>query len=121
MARIDWREVGVGMVVPALVIAVWHMAAVLEWVNPQVLPSPGAVVTKWVEYLLPLQPYDPAAGSKLQWMFSGELIHDSLGSLYRVAVGFAVGAGLALPIGLAMGASRHVYAWLNPLDRKSVV
>ncbi|WEF31234.1 ABC transporter permease [Pseudoduganella chitinolytica] len=115
MARIDWREVGIGMVVPALVIALWHLAAVLEWVNPQVLPSPGAVVTKWVEYLLPLQPYDPMAGSKLAWFFSGELIHDSLGSLYRVVVGFGVGAGLALPIGLAMGASRHVYAWLNPL------
>jgi len=115
MARIDWREVGVGLVVPALVIALWHTAAHLEWVNPQVLPSPGAVVAKWIEYLLPLQPYDAAAGSRLAWMFSGELIHDSLGSLYRVVVGFVVGAGLALPVGLAMGASRHVYAWLNPL------
>src|SRR5450830_136918 len=115
MARIDWREIGVGLVVPAVVILLWHMAAHLQWVNAQVLPSPGAVVAKWVEYLLPLQPYDAAAGSKLAWVFSGELVQDSLGSLYRVVVGFVIGAGLALPLGLAMGAKPRVYAWFNVL------
>ncbi|MBB3220680.1 ABC transporter permease [Pseudoduganella umbonata] len=115
MARIDWREAGIGMVVPVAVIAAWQLASSQEWVNPQVLPSPWAVVTKWVEYLLPLQPHDPATQSWLAWAFSGELIHDSLGSLYRVVVGFLIGAGLALPVGLSMGASPRVYAWLNPL------
>ncbi|MBA5638871.1 ABC transporter permease [Duganella sp. LX20W] len=115
MAKSQWREAGVGLVVPALVIAVWQAAASLGWVNPQVLPSPWAVVHKWFEYLLPLQPYDPAAGSWLRWAFSGELIGDAMGSLYRVIVGFVVGAGLALPLGLAMGASPRVHAWLNPL------
>jgi NitT/TauT family transport system permease protein len=108
-----WREFGVGLVVPAAIIAFWQFIAVMGWVNPQVLPSPVAVVEKWVAYLLPLQPY--AEGSKLAWYFSGELLIDSLGSMYRVVVGFAIGAGLALPIGLAMGASNRVYAWLNPL------
>lgn len=108
-----WRVFGVGLVVPALIIALWQWVAAMGWVNPQVLPSPLAVVEKWVAYLLPMQPY--AGGSKLAWYFSGELIIDSLGSMYRVLVGFAVGAGLALPIGLAMGASNRVYAWLNPL------
>jgi NitT/TauT family transport system permease protein len=108
-----WREFGVGLVVPAAIIAFWQFIAMMGWVNPQVLPSPVAVVEKWVAYLLPLQPY--AEGSKLAWYFSGELIIDSLGSMYRVLVGFVIGAGLALPIGLAMGASNRVYAWLNPL------
>jgi NitT/TauT family transport system permease protein len=108
-----WREFGVGLVVPALIIALWQSVAAMGWVNPQVLPSPLAVVEKWVAYLLPMQPY--ADGSKLAWYFSGELIIDSLGSMYRVLVGFAIGAGLALPIGLSMGASNRVYAWLNPL------
>jgi NitT/TauT family transport system permease protein len=116
MARIAWREVGVGLVVPAVVIAVWQLVAHKGWVNPQVLPSPLAVVTKWIEYLLPLQARDVAGGqSWLGWALSGELIHDSLGSLYRVVVGFVIGGGLALPIGLSMGASTRVYAWLNPL------
>jgi NitT/TauT family transport system permease protein len=115
LGTVDWREVGVGMVVPAVVIALWQAVAMLGWVNPQVLPSPLAVVEKWIAYLLPLQPYAADQGSWLAWALSGELIHDSLGSLYRVVVGFAIGAGLALPLGLSMGASPRVYAWMNPL------
>ncbi len=107
------REIGVGLVVPIVVLALWQAVAMLGWVNPQVLPSPLAVLKKWIEYALPLQPH--TGGSWLAWAFSGELIVDSLTSMYRVVVGFAIGAGLALPLGLAMGASRHAYAWFNPL------
>jgi NitT/TauT family transport system permease protein len=114
-ATSSWRQAAVGLVVPAIIIALWQASAVLGWVNPQVLPSPLAVVEKWVAYLLPLQPYDPAAGSWLAWAVSGELITDSIGSLYRVVVGFLIGAGLALPLGLAMGASQRVYDWFNVL------
>ncbi len=107
------REIGIGMVVPAVVVGVWQAVAMLGWVNPQILPSPVAVVKKWFEYLLPLQAH--TEGSVLAWAFSGELIVDSLTSMYRVALGFGIGAGLALPLGLAMGASARVYAWFNPL------
>ncbi|MDQ1829704.1 MULTISPECIES: ABC transporter permease [Massilia] len=107
------REVGIGLVVPAVVIALWQLAAAQGLVNPQVLPSPLAVLHKWIEYLLPLQPH--ADGSWLAWAVSGELMVDSLTSMYRVLLGFAIGAGLALPLGLAMGANARVYAWLNPL------
>ena len=116
MQKASWKGTGIGLIVPALIIAVWQGVAMAGWVNPQVLPSPLAVVERWIAYLLPMQPYDPAGGtSKLAWMFSGELIIDSIGSMYRVVVGFLIGAGLALPIGLAMGASNRVYAWFNPL------
>lgn len=107
------KEIAVGAVAPAVLVAVWQAAAMLGWVNPQVLPSPLAVSEKWIAYLLPLQPH--TEGSWLAWAFSGELVVDSLGSLYRVVVGFLAGAGLALPLGLAMGASPKVYAWFNPL------
>jgi NitT/TauT family transport system permease protein len=110
-----WREGTIGLVIPALLILLWQTCAMLGWVNPQVLPSPFAVLAKWVEYAMPLAAFDPAAGSHLAWFFSGELLHDTLGSMYRVVVGFAIGAGLALPLGLAMGSSRTMYAWLNPL------
>lgn len=114
MTKGKLQGVGIGLVVPALIIAVWQAVAMLGWVNPQVLPSPLAVVEKWIAYLLPMQPYVEGS-SRLAWMFSGELIIDSIGSMYRVLVGFFLGAGLALPIGLAMGASPRVYAWFNPL------
>jgi NitT/TauT family transport system permease protein len=114
MANANWREIGVGLVVPVAIIALWQAAANLGWVNENVLPSPLEVVRKWVAYLLPLQERLPEMGW-WSWALSGELIVDSFGSMYRVLVGFAVGAGLALPLGLAMGANKHAYAWCNPL------
>ena len=108
------RELGIGMVVPLLAIAFWQWVAFAGLVNPQVLPAPLDVGRKWVEYLLPLAPA-AGEGGWLQWALSGELVVDTIASLYRVAVGFAIGAGLALPLGLAMGASPAVYAWCNPL------
>jgi len=112
----NWREIGVGMVVPVLAIGIWQAVASMGWVNPQVLPSPLAVWERWVAYLLPLVPYEGyTEGGWWHWAFSGELIVDTLTSLYRVVVGFLIGGGLALPLGLAMGASNTVYAWMNPL------
>jgi NitT/TauT family transport system permease protein len=115
MLNITWRRWGEGLVVPALLIALWQTASALGWVNEQVLPSPLAVVHRWFAYLLPATPYAEAGGNWVRWALSGELIIDATGSLYRVLVGFAVGAVLALPLGLLMGASPRVHAWLNPL------
>ncbi|BCL76283.1 sulfonate ABC transporter permease [Jeongeupia sp. HS-3] len=104
-----------GIWVPLLVVALWQGAAMAGWLNPQILPSPWQVLVRWYAYLMPLEAHDPAQMSKLAWLFSGELIHDALGSLYRVVVGFVIGAVLALPLGLLMGASQRVYGWFNPL------
>ena len=109
------QDIAAGLVVPLVAIAIWQWVAVNGWVNEHILPSPLAVAKKWGAYLLPLQEFGQHGGSWWAWAFSGELIVDSLGSLYRVVAGFLVGAGLALPLGLAMGANRVVYAWLNPL------
>jgi NitT/TauT family transport system permease protein len=111
----NWRELGAGVIVPIVLIAIWQTVSSLGWVNEHVLPSPWAVVTRWVAYLLPAKSFEETGGSWLAWAISGELILDATGSMYRVVVGFVIGAGLALPLGLAMGASPRVYAWLNPL------
>jgi NitT/TauT family transport system permease protein len=107
------------MVVPVVAIAIWQWVAGMGWVNENILPSPLQVWRKWVAYLLPLQDFatwhETNHGSWFAWAVSGELITDAIGSLYRVIVGFLVGAGLALPVGLVMGASRVAYGWLNPL------
>ncbi|MBQ5949046.1 ABC transporter permease [Massilia sp. ST3] len=109
-----WKETGAGLVAPVLAIALWHAVAQAGLVNPQVLPAPLDVARKWIAYLLPLDAYDGQAGW-IAWALSGELVVDTANSLYRVVAGFAIGAGLALPLGLAMGASSAVYAWMNPL------
>lgn len=103
-----------GFLVPVAIIALWQLFSSLGWVDPLVLPSPWAVVHKWLEYAAPLKPYDAADGSRLAWIFSGELPADAVGSLYRVLAGFLIGAGLALPLGLLMGSSQRLYGLINP-------
>lgn len=110
-----WASRLKGFVVPAIAVILWEIVVRVGWVNPQVLPTPSAVVVRWYQYLKPLQAYDPAEGSYLSWLFSGELIHDTIASFYRVAVGFIIGAGLALPLGLLMGSSKKGYDYFNPL------
>lgn len=104
-----------GVWVPVIVILVWEAVVRAGWVNPQVLPAPSAVLIKWYQYLMPLEEYDPSQGSKFAWYFSGELVRDMWESFYRVLMGFVIGAGLALPLGLLMGASKHIYDYMNPL------
>ncbi|AWK85732.1 ABC transporter permease [Azospirillum thermophilum] len=104
-----------GAIVPLLVIAFWQVLSSSGLINPTVLPSPLAVVVRWWQYLIPADPYDPAQMSWFAWALSGEMLHDAWSSLYRVVLGFAVGAGLALPLGLLMGSSPRIYALMDPL------
>lgn len=100
---------------PVLVLAAWEGISRAGWVSPIVLPAPSQVLLRWIAYAKPLQPYDPAQGSWIVWALSGELPHDAVASLVRVAGGFAVGAGLALPLGLLMGAKPLVHDLFDPL------
>ncbi|MFP5514725.1 MAG: ABC transporter permease [Alphaproteobacteria bacterium] len=104
-----------GSLVPVLVIVLWQVLSTSGLINPVVLPSPVAVVERWWAYLLPTDPYDPAQSSWILWALSGEMLFDAWSSLYRVVLGFAVGAGLALPLGLAMGGNPRIYALFDPL------
>jgi NitT/TauT family transport system permease protein len=104
-----------GVAIPATAVAVWQFLSMQGYVNPLILPAPSAVLVRWYQYLAPMEPYDPAKMAYAVWVFSGELIHDAYASLYRVVVGFLIGAGLALPLGLAMGANEKVYKFLDPL------
>ena len=82
----------------ALLLLVWEAVCRLGHVSPAILPPPSQVARKWVEYLI-----------------TGELPRDAAATLLRVAVGFFIGAGLALPLGLWMGAVGKVYEVLNPV------
>jgi NitT/TauT family transport system permease protein len=92
------RQVGLAWCVPVLLLLLWEASARAQWVSPIVMPAPSAVAEAW-----------------WRWAVSGELLHDAAASLYRVLLGFAVGAGLALPLGLLMGALPRVHDLLNPL------
>jgi NitT/TauT family transport system permease protein len=103
------------VLVPALVLGAWEAISRSGLVSAIVLPPPSQVALRFVAYARPLTPYDPEQGSWLAWAFSGELPHDALASLMRVGGGFAIGVGLALPLGLLMGARPLVYELMNPM------
>ncbi|MHB1237185.1 MAG: ABC transporter permease [Gallionella sp.] len=104
-----------GLLVPIVLLALWQWLSSQAIVNPMILPAPTKVLARWWEYLMPAQAYDPATSGYLAWMFSGEMIRDAYASMYRVTAGFVVGAILALPLGLIMGANDRVYKLFNPL------
>jgi len=104
-----------GFLVPIALVALWQYLSSHAIVNPQILPTPMAVIAKWWEYLLPTEAFDADKSSYLAWMVSGEMPRDAYASLYRVVVGFLIGGILALPLGLLMGANDRVYKLFNPL------
>lgn len=101
--------------VPALVLLAWEALSRGGVFSAAILPAPSQVVVRWWQYLSPLEPYDPAQGSRLAWLFSGELPQDAMGSLYRVLAGFLIGGGVALPLGLLMGRRPLVHDLFGPL------
>jgi NitT/TauT family transport system permease protein len=103
-----------GLIVPALLLAMWHVLSQSGVFRPEILPSPWAVAQRWVSYLTPQDALAPHY-DWLAWLNSSEMLSDVYSSLYRVLAGFAIGAGLALPLGLMMGTNKWVYALFDPI------
>ncbi|HYN58413.1 MAG TPA: ABC transporter permease [Rubrivivax sp.] len=96
-----WQAWGyrlLALMVPALVGLLWWLSAEREWIAPQVLPHPGEVGRALQEALL-----------------SGALWDNLRISAWRALGGFAVGAGLGLLLGAAMGLSPTAKDYLYPL------
>lgn len=109
------KRFAISTVVIVVLLGLWEAASRFGFVKVQILPPPSAVFLKFIESIEPQEAYDATKTNYLQWLVSGELIHDSISSMGRVLVGFFIGAGLALPLGLAMGASDLVFKLMNPL------
>jgi NitT/TauT family transport system permease protein len=109
------RQLFQSTIVPVIILIAWEAASRFGLISPQILPAPSQVFMRWLAYASPPEPFDPAKGTYLPWLFSGELLHDAMATIFRVIVGFGIGAGLALPLGLAMGTMERVYKHLNPL------
>lgn len=87
-----YNALGVISVVAGVLI--WWGLSLLKGVG---LPSPGDVAVKFVDILA-----------------DGTLLPNIGTSLTRVLVGFAIGSGLAIPLGFLMGWYRPVRAVLEP-------
>ncbi len=102
-------------VIPIGLLAAWELLSRMQVFNPQALPAPTQVFLRWIVYARPLEPFDPTQMSYVAWFFSGELPHDLAATFLRVLVGFLIGAGLALPLGLLMGNFERIHGLFNPL------
>jgi NitT/TauT family transport system permease protein len=103
MTKLELRRLGgqpwvLGLIGILVVLLIWFFSTASGAVDKLFLPSPMAV---W------------QAGQS-QWT-SGLLLKDALASIQRVFIGFALSAGLALPVGIAMGANVVICRLLEPL------
>jgi len=73
------------------ILLIWYLVCRLEIFPAYALPSPGDVLRSFKEEIA-----------------AGRLVNDIIASLWRVAIGFVVAAGLAVPVGLWLG--QHVAA-----------
>lgn len=78
--RYGWMK---GLLLPAVIIAIWQVIGGLGVVSATVLPTPVTIVLTFKELIL-----------------SGELFGHLQISIYRAALGFLLGAGLGLMIGI---------------------
>ncbi|HEY3315775.1 MAG TPA: ABC transporter permease [Bacillota bacterium] len=79
-------------------VGLWQLAASLRLVNPVFLPAPSTIAQAFADAIR-----------------DGAIFVNSLISLRRVILGFAAGAVLAVPLGLAMGHYRDVEHFFDPL------
>ena len=86
----------------SLVFSLWSIAVRLEWANPIFLPGPGEV---WRQFW-----------HVLTEGFRGSTLAGHLGiSLYRLLTGFILGCICGIPIGFAMGLSKGMRGFFDPI------
>lgn len=89
---------GLGLVVPLGLLTAWTVAALLGQLPEQILPPP------WVVF-----------DTLLDGIQDGSLLSSTVTSLARVAEGFAVGALAGLVFGTAVGLSKTLRDFVDPL------
>lgn len=82
---------------PACALLAWQITAAMEWLPVQILPSPRLVLTTLGELLR-----------------GGDIAAALAISLWRIALGFAIGASCGLLLGAAIGVSQTLDDYLGP-------
>ncbi|APA69086.1 aliphatic sulfonate ABC transporter permease SsuC [Janthinobacterium sp. 1_2014MBL_MicDiv] len=91
-----WRDGLAPWALPVALLLAWQLASQWGWLSSRILPEPWAV-------------------AKAFWSLaaSGELWLHLKTSLWRATVGFVIGAGLGLLLGLLTGSFRHAETLLD--------
>lgn len=89
LERPHWLQRILPFLVPLLFLAIWQWAVTSGWLSNRILPAPSAVFKAGVDLVQ-----------------SGQLFHHLGVSFKRAAIGFLIGGGLGLVLGLITGLSR---------------
>lgn len=82
----------------AVIIALWELVVLYSGWSNQVFPGPVAVLSSFYELII-----------------NGKLLKDSVASLYRVTIGFYLGALLGIPLGIILGRVEVFRFLINPI------
>lgn len=91
----------ISVVTTLSLLFLWWLSTRLGWVEPLFLPSPGAILERFVQV----------------WnedFSGGTLLEHSMWSLWRVFTAFFLACATAIPIGMAMGVNRVVRGIFDP-------
>ncbi|HTU98937.1 MAG TPA: ABC transporter permease [Luteitalea sp.] len=88
----------VGLIGPAVIVAIWAGVSALGLFPDSLFPNPSSV----------------ARGLAIE-AASGRLLKDVLASIFRVGAGFLLAVAIGVPVGLLLGQSRLASAALLPL------
>jgi NitT/TauT family transport system permease protein len=95
------------LLLPLLLLALWHVAVTAQWVLPGIIPAPAQVADSWYRWI-----FGPPGRSLSP--YSGTWLANVLYSSRRVLEGFLIAAGLAVPLGLFIGWNRLVAVVVDP-------
>jgi len=95
------------ILLPLLLLGLWHVAVTRQWVMPGIIPAPAQVAESWQRWIfgkpgLSLSPY------------SGTWVANVVYSARRVFEGFVIAAGIGIPLGLFIGWNRLVARIVDP-------
>lgn len=86
-----------GLIVPTMIIIVWQSIGIMGFVSGTILPTPIAIFQSFVELIV-----------------TGELWGNMQISIWRAALGFLIGTGLGLLLGVIVGFSRNSEQVVDP-------
>lgn len=94
------KPLNIGLVITSIVLPIllWWLVTTFGNIDSRFLPSPGMVL---------------AAFGRL-WS-SGDLLKDTIASLWRVGTGFSLAVLFSIPVGVLMGSFPSIRALLEPL------
>jgi len=95
------------IVLPLLLLALWHFAVERQWVAAGIIPSPAQVVQSWYTWIF-------GSSKAMLSPYAGTWLDNVAYSTRRVLQGFCLAALVAIPLGLIIGWSRLAARVVDP-------